>query len=158
MALRLAFGRVLQKRNLHATKWCSGLSLTNSGGCVLGKRSLPTLNLSRPQPWNFLYSQGPVSLRKSGVWQQRERFLSTDPVGSKKEEASLQWYDIDTLEFANIVHDYLEGKTVDTLRLIDVREPEELVEDGQIPGTINIPRENAILYLYVMAFVLSWRC
>ncbi len=52
---------------------------------------------------------------------------------------SLNEYDIDTTEYVELVATYLEGGLTSAM-LIDVREPEELVESGQIPGTINIPR------------------
>lgn len=59
----------------------------------------------------------------------------------------LKWYDVDTPEFSKIVTSYQEGKaTAAEVTLIDVRQPEELVESGKIPGTINIPRKQPGIY------------
>lgn len=46
--------------------------------------------------------------------------------------------DVDTSEYVQIVSNHKEAAN---LKLIDVREPEELVESGKIPGAINIPRK-----------------
>lgn len=58
--------------------------------------------------------------------------------GSDEEEECLQWYDIDTREFVQLV----DGEK---LQLFDVREPEELEETGIIPGAINLPRKQLFL-------------
>jgi rhodanese-related sulfurtransferase len=57
----------------------------------------------------------------------------------EEEEACLQWYDIDTQEFVQLV----EGEK---LQLFDVREPEELEETGIIPGAVNLPRKQTSNY------------
>ena len=62
------------------------------------------------------------------------RFLATD---SGREEDCHQWYDIDTLDFVEMVKKSQAG--AEHLQLFDVREPEELQETGEIPGSINIP-------------------
>ncbi len=54
-------------------------------------------------------------------------------------ESELNWFDVDTAEYVGLVADFMEGKRPDVI-LIDVREPEELAESGQVPGAINIPR------------------
>lgn len=62
------------------------------------------------------------------------RPLTSGFSSDEEEEACLQWYDIDTREFVELV----EGEK---LQLFDVREPEELEETGIIPGAINLPRK-----------------
>ena len=59
----------------------------------------------------------------------------------EEEERCLQWYDIDTLEFVQLV-DKKE------MQLFDVREPEELEETGIIPGAVNLPRKLAAILVY----------
>ena len=63
---------------------------------------------------------------------------------SSSPEDSIEPWDISTLDLARLVSNAgtEEGNGV---RLVDVREPEELIESGQIPGAINIPREGLIL-------------
>ena len=56
------------------------------------------------------------------------------------EERCLQWYDIDTPEFVQLV----DKKEV---QLFDVREPEELQETGIIPGAVNLPRKLATVQI-----------
>ena len=51
-----------------------------------------------------------------------------------EEPNCLQWYDIDTEEFVDLVDKA-------NMQLFDVREPEELEETGIIPGAVNLPRE-----------------
>lgn len=65
--------------------------------------------------------------------------------------------DVDTSEFVQIVSNHKEAAS--NLRLIDVREPEELVESGQIPGAINIPRKRMIGFFLVASYIpiSSWR-
>lgn len=75
------------------------------------------------------------SLGKVSWWQQ-QRFLSQS--GDESEE--LRWYDIDTPEYVELVSENQKRETA-VVRLIDVREPEELAESGEIPGTTNIPRK-----------------
>lgn len=67
------------------------------------------------------------------VW---HRYLSSS-VGQKG-EGDQNWYDIDTPEFVQIVEEQKAGE--DRL-IVDVREPEELMECGMIPSTVNIPRK-----------------
>ena len=62
------------------------------------------------------------------------RPLTSGYSSSDEEEECLQWYDIDTPEFVQLV----DGEQ---LQLFDVREPEELEETGIIPGAINLPRK-----------------
>ena len=62
------------------------------------------------------------------------RPLTSGYSSSDEEEECLQWYDIDTPEFVQLV----DGEK---LQLFDVREPEELEETGIIPGAINLPRK-----------------
>lgn len=50
------------------------------------------------------------------------------------EEEARPWTDIGTQELLDMLDD-------DDIQLIDVREPEELVESGCIPTSINVPRE-----------------
>lgn len=63
------------------------------------------------------------------------KYLSVES-GEGEDERS--WRDIDTAEFVQIVQDSSQ-KEANRL-IVDVREPEELVESGLIPGSINIPR------------------
>ena len=67
----------------------------------------------------------------TGVRPAPSRPLTSDY--SSDEEECLQWYDIDTDEFVQLV----DGEK---LQLFDVREPEELEETGIIPGAVNLPR------------------
>jgi 3-mercaptopyruvate sulfurtransferase SseA len=70
-----------------------------------------------------------------------QRYLSTGY------EEELKWYDVDTPEFARIVTSYQVGSTTAAdVSLIDVRQPEELMESGKIPGTVNIPRKRDYCY------------
>ena len=48
---------------------------------------------------------------------------------------------IDTPDFVKLVTNLQKGRCRIDTRLIDVREPEELIESGRIPGAINIPRK-----------------
>lgn len=68
------------------------------------------------------------------------RPLTSGYSSSDEEEECLQWYDIDTREFVELV----EGEK---LQLFDVREPEELEETGIIPGAINLPRKQTLIIL-----------
>ena len=70
------------------------------------------------------------------------RPLTSGSSSDEEEEACLQWYDIDTHEFVELV----EGEK---LQLFDVREPEELEESGIIPGAINLPRKQTSNYYTV---------
>lgn len=63
------------------------------------------------------------------------------------EERCLQWYDIDTLEFVQLV----DKKEV---QLFDVREPEELEETGIIPGAVNLPRKLAMVQMQCTRLLL----
>ena len=45
----------------------------------------------------------------------------------------IQWFDVDTDELVELIAD-------GDIQLFDVREPEELVETGHIPGAVNLPR------------------
>ncbi len=58
-----------------------------------------------------------------------------------EEIKDLHWSEIETPEFVQLVEG---GK----MQLFDVREPEELVETGKIPGSVNIPRKDQ--------FTLRW--
>ena len=69
------------------------------------------------------------------------RPLTSGSSSDEEEEACLQWYDIDTHEFVELV----EGEK---LQLFDVREPEELEETGIIPGAINLPRKQTSNHNY----------
>ena len=55
------------------------------------------------------------------------------------ERSCLQWYDIDTEEFVQLVDKA-------SMQLFDVREPEELEETGIIPGAVNLPRKLAVRF------------
>ena len=62
------------------------------------------------------------------------RFFATESGG---EEECHQWYDIDTQDFVEMLKKSQTGE--EHLQLFDVREPEELQETGEIPGSINVP-------------------
>ena len=68
------------------------------------------------------------------------RSISSGYSSSEDEEGDkcLQWYDIDTHEFVQLV----DGEKI---QLFDVREPEELEETGIIPGAVNLPRKLKLL-------------
>ena len=94
---------------------------------ALGKpRLLPFLSAAKTGYSSTLCSTSPE-------W---HRFLSS----ATESNETLNEYDIDTKEYVSLVASYLEEEAANMI-LIDVREPEELVESGQIPGTINIPRK-----------------
>lgn len=114
-------------------KRSSTSSLTKSSSVHYASRPrLVSTLVTRHEEW--LHSK---TMALGRAWQ---RYLSAS--SDEGSEEVLQWYDIDTLEFSRIVASYQEGKTTAaTLSLIDVREPEELAESGQVPGTINIPRK-----------------
>lgn len=87
------------------------------------------------------------------VWQ---RYYLSTSVGQDGEEGKEhKWYDIDTPEFVQIVREHKGGEE---RLIIDVREPEELTESGQIPGTVNIPRKDfsfhVILFLSPTSYYL----
>lgn len=99
-------------------------------------RLVSTLVTGRGEEW-----LQPKTLSIGRAWQ---RYLSAS--SDEGSEEVLQWFDIDTPEFTRIVASYQEGKTtVAAVSLIDVREPEELVESGQVPGTINIPCKRPVM-------------
>ena len=105
---------------------------------ALGERAVASGTTS---PFSYLTSHGSInrSVKPLGWY----RFLSS---GEDSAE-SLTEYDIDTLEYVDLVSTFIEGKAANTI-LIDVREPEELVESGQIPGTVNIPRACVCVFQY----------
>lgn len=90
---------------------------------------------------SFNYAQYAVHVKRvacstsSGYW----RSFGSSVESTSGEEGDGQ-HNIDTPEFVKLVADHQKRLDMN-LRLIDVREPEELVESGEIPGTINIPRE-----------------
>jgi len=64
----------------------------------------------------------------------------SDSSSEKEDPNSLE---VDLSEFAEMVKSQQNGGDRSEERLVvDVREPEELVESGGIPGAINIPRNN----------------
>lgn len=81
-------------------------------------------------------------------------------VGSDEGEDERSWRDIDTAEFVQIVHESSKKET--NILIVDVREPEELVESGLIPGSVNIPRtfyiDDTLLLKFKLSFCISWWC
>ena len=96
--------------------------------CALLSRSLSGLNnsLRESNNYNSLFTR-----ESPATWR---TYLSTNVGGDDGDN----WYDMDTPEFVQIVKEHQAGGG--NSLIVDVREPQELVESGQIPGTINIPR------------------
>lgn len=67
---------------------------------------------------------------------------------SDEEEECLQWHDIDTEEFVQLV-------AGEEMQLFDVREPEELEETGIVPGAVNLPRK---LVCFESCVLISFAC
>ena len=68
--------------------------------------------------------------------------------GSVQEiEREIQWFDVDTDELVELL-------ASGDIQLFDVREPEELVETGQIPGAINLPRMYIIIPQHIDKLLL----
>ena len=64
---------------------------------------------------------------------------------SSEKDTDLSSLEVDFSEFAEMVRSQQSGEDGRKKRLVvDVREPEELVESGEISGTINIPRNRAL--------------
>lgn len=122
------------------------------------KMALPRSLLSNHALWRVLYRQsgrfcarseclrwanglGSTSLsprfghphQKSPSHLAWKKWFSSEGAGGGSEAR-----DIDTADFAKLVADISKGGNY---AIIDIREPEELVESGQIPGVVNIPRK-----------------
>ena len=60
----------------------------------------------------------------------------------------LTWVDVGTDELKNMLSNQ-------NIQLIDVREPYELIEDGRIPNSINIPCKHLYWLQYYLYFILD---
>lgn len=132
-----------------ATK-CKGQVSANLSTCILNPKSSRGTGeerLSSPttcgvSDWLKFPSSAIITPDPAIPAQQMRRFSSSRKhtpastyglYGDVQEiEREIQWFDVDTDELVELLAD-------GDIQLFDVREPEELVETGHIPGAVNLP-------------------